>query len=225
MKIKKEVDDGYIFVVVGLKNPEDKKIIEGIKQKALKDSSKVNKRSPNNLARSPELIYWNNLGGILAENVVKYYLNDLIREGNINAKILEEEFTTHEDHRDIKIRVGDIIKTIEVRSSFNYLASLKGVLSGKFSLIGQYTTDYKKTEPEKDFYITVIHRYKNEEIISRINKEVEVFIIGGASKEDFKNKGREDNRKLKQGNASYIIISPISSADNVPKVFSDILKT
>ncbi len=223
MKIEEEKEGEYGFIVVKMKNREDKELIEKMKEKAKNVSDKVNAKSPSSFIRSPELIYWNNLGGVLAEEVVKSYLAYLIRESNVDAEIFEEEFTTYEDHRDIKIRVGDMIRTIEVRSSFNYLASLNGVLSGKFSLIGQYTTNYKKIEPEKDFYITVLHRYKNESILGKIESEVEAVIIGGASKEEFKKIGKVDNRKLKQENASYLIISPIKLAKNVADVFKDII--
>jgi len=222
MEIREENYNGYTYVVIKLKNSEDKEILEQIKKKAKETADKVNAKSPSGFRRSLELRYWNNLGGILAEEVVKIYLNNIIEANKINAEVLEEEFTTYEDHRDIKIKVAEEIKTLEVRSSFNYLASLQNVLSGKFSLIGQYTTSYKNLEPDKDFYITIIHRYRNEEIENKLNNEVEVFIVGGASKERFRQIGKQDDKKLKQGSAKYLIISPITQSNNVPDLFKEI---
>lgn len=224
MDFKEESYLNYVYVVASLTYSDDQQKIDYILKKAETTSKKVNQKYLNGQLCSPHLKKLNNIGGILAEEVVKEYIKFLIQENSIDAEILDDEFTDYESHRDIKVRVGKIIKTIEIRSSFNYLAKLEGVLSGKFSLLGKYVTSYKSYEPEKDFYITVIHRYKNEEIGERIKSKVNVFIIGGASKEKFKEIGVIDKEKLKQNKATYNIISPIIKADNVPRMFKEILE-
>jgi len=224
MDFKEKSYKDYVYVVASLNYFDDKTKIDHILKKAETTSKKVNQKYLNGQICSPKIKLLNNIGGILAEEVVKEYIKFLIRKNFIDAEILEDNFTNYESHRDIKVRVGKTIKTLEIRSSFNYLAQLEGVLSGKFSLLGKYVTSYKSSEPEKDFYITVIHRYKNEEIENKIRDNVEVFIIGGASKEKFIEIGIVDKEKLKQYKATYNIISPIIKADNVPTVFKEILE-
>ena len=224
MKIEERVQDNYKYLTITLNSKEDSEILEKIKDKAKKDYIKVNPHYLDGSMCPKDLKYCNNLGGVLAEEVVKSYIRDLIKKHNLDCSIIEEDFVNHQEHRDIKIKLNGKIKTLEVRSSFNYLANLEGVLNGKFSLIGSYTTSYKGEEPEKDYYITVIHRYKNMEIINKIEKEVEVFIIGGASRELFKEIGKKDSRKFKQSGTEYLIISPINSVPGVTALFNKILE-
>jgi hypothetical protein len=133
----------------------------------------------------------------------------------------------HKTHRDIKIEVKGVEKTIEVRSSFQISPRLtiKGILTWAFRLLGRYTTKYKPKEEEKDFYITVLHRYRNEEIMNKIKNKIEAYIIGGASKEIFNKIGEDDNSGLKQGEACYRVIRPIISApkDSIG-IFKEILE-
>jgi len=188
---------------------------------------KQNKNDPSGEIRGEDKIIFNNVAGVLAEEVVKEYLKKLIIDFKINAKIVPTPFTDHKTHRDIKIEVNGKTKTIEVRSSFQISPRLtiSGVLTWAFRLLGRYTTKYKKGEPEKDFYITIIHRYRNEEILRNIKNKAEVYIIGGASKEVFEAMGFDDDSGLKQGKACYRVIKPIISVKKgVTEVFKEILE-
>lgn len=225
MKFIENKYNNYVYLVVSLNYREDKEIIDFIAKKAQETAKKVNQRYLNGRLSTPQEKFQNNLGGILAEEVVKEYLRYLIKINKIDAEVLDTEFDNYKQHRDIKVRVGKKVKTIEIRSSFNYIAKLDRVLNGAFSLLGRYITSYKQNEPEKDYYITVLHRYNNNLIIQKIKDEIEVFIIGGASKEKFKEIGKIDKIKLKQNGAIYEIISPIiSSPKDVLGLFMEILE-
>ncbi len=222
MRISEQTSGGYNYVVITLNKKEDGEILSRIKQKAKDDATKVNKKAPNGRIRSDELIQYNNLGGVLAEEVVKIYLNSKTEELKVSAEIFSPPFTGHLEHRDIKIDIDGKIKTIEVRSSFQYRTSLERVFVGAFSLIGNYVTSYKGEEPKKDFYIQVIHRYENPEILEKIDDEVEVFIIGGGSKELFEKIGEE--RFLKQEGAKYLLINPINKTEGINALAKEILE-
>lgn len=184
----------------------------------------MRKEDPSGEIRPDDLILWRNIGGVLAERVIKIYLQRIIDENKIDAQILPSPFTTHAEHRDIKIKVNGREKTIEVRSSFQYLTSIQRVFTGAFCLIGKYTTSFKFQEPDKDFYMTIIHRYPPEEILSKFDNSVEAFILGGGSKKTFAIYGSIDP-KMKQRNANYITIRPIIKApDDTLKVFNEILE-
>ena len=215
---------GYEYIVYKLTKNEDSIILNEVIEKAKEDYKKQNKKAPSGEIRPDDLIYCNNIGGVLAEKVVRLHLQGLIDKHKINARLLPSSFTTHAEHKDIKIEINGRIKTIEIRSSFNYLTSLENVLTWAFSLLGKYTTSYKLEEPDKDFYITIIHRYKNREILSKLANSVEVFIIGGASREIFNKRGIKNDPKLKQEDANYLTIRPIISAPNLQLVFNEILE-
>jgi len=216
MRIKEEKYQNYKYIIIELNKSEDKDLLERIKQKAKEDSEKQNKKNPKGEIRTEEWIYYSNLAGVLAEESTKLYISHIINKNNLNAEVYSPEFTTHYLHRDIIVKINNRKKTIEVRSSFQTSSHLgiSGILTKYFRLLSNYTTSYKKDEPNKDFYITVLHRYNNEEIISKIEDSVEVFIIGGASKEVFDKYGIDDSEGLKQGDACYKIIKPIISCPN-----------
>lgn len=221
MIIEEKSLEGYEYISIKLNKNEDKEVLSDIKQKAEGDATKVNKRSPNGQIRDNNLIRYNNLGGVLAEEVVKIYLKNKAEEKRVLIEIYSSPFTGHFEHRDIKIKINGKIKTIEVRSSFQYKTTLQRVFTGAFSLIGNYTTSYKGEEPEKDFYIQVIHRYENPEIMNKIDEEVEALIIGGGTKNLFEEIG--EKKFLKQEGAEYLVINPINKTKGVNFLGREIL--
>lgn len=227
MDFRIESYDAYSYVISKNNYTVDNIFLEDILKKGKEDAEQQNKNNPAGEIRNKDKIIFNNIGGVLAEEIVKKYLEKLIFENNLNAEIIPTPFIDHETHRDIKIKINDKIKTIEVRSSFQVSPRLQisGVLTWAFRLLGRYTTTYKPEEKEKDFYITVIHRYRNEEILNKIKSEVETHIIGGASKESFNKIGIDDNKGLKQGQACYRVINPIISAEkDTVDLFKEILE-
>lgn len=222
MNIREELSGNYKYIVVEFSNRIDSDLLKAIKERAEEDSKNVNPMSPSGEIRPEDLIYFNNIGGIIAEESVKSYLMLLIKSNNLNAEILPSPFINCQDHRDIKIRVNDKVKTIEVRSSFQYKTTLQRVFSGAFSLIGKYTTSHKGQEPDKDFYVTVIHRYENKQMMLMLQSKIEVLIVGGAHSDIFNKIG--EKKFLKQENAEYLIINPINRVEDVPKLFNNILE-
>jgi hypothetical protein len=227
MNFREEQYNNYKYVIADLNYSSDKDFLENVEKEGKENAEKQNKSNPAGEIREKNKIIFNNVAGVLAEEIVKEYLIKLISDFNINAKIIPTPFIDHATHKDIKIEVNGKIKTIEIRSSFQISPRLtiKGVLTWAFRLLGRYTTNYKKGEEEKDFYVTIIHRYRNEEILTKIKNKVEAYIIGGASKEVFDKIGSDDNSGLKQGKACYRIIKPIISAPkDTPNLFKEILE-
>tara|TARA_Y100000310_G_C20587342_1_gene766157 strand:+ start:579 stop:1292 length:714 start_codon:yes stop_codon:yes gene_type:complete len=227
MKFIEETHGKYRYIVVEMNSSLDKDFLDEIEVKGKENSKKQIEFMPSGEVRDKERIIDNNIAGVLAENVVKKYLQENIDKFKIDSEIIPSPFVDHETHIDIKIRVKEKIKTIEVRSSFQISPKLtmEGILTRAFKLIGRYTTNYKKKEDEKDFYITVIHRYKNEEIRDLIKNNIKAYIIGGGSKESFNKYGVYDNKGLKQGEACYRVIKPIISAPkDTVSLFKDILE-
>ncbi len=227
MDFREEEYNHYKYAIADLDYAYDKDFLDMVDKKGREDAEKQNKNDTSGRIRGKNEIIFKNIGGVLAEKVVKEYLKKLISDSKIDAKIIPTPFTDHETHRDIKIEVNGNIKTIEVRSSFQTSPYLQiiGILTKHFSLIGRYTTAYKKNEVKKDYYITVLHRYKHEEIVYKIKNKVEAYIIGGASNEVFEEIGYDDNKKLKQGEACYRIINPIilTPKDTI-EIFNEILE-
>lgn len=206
-------EGNYHWVNVSLTPLEDASLIARIKKKALAVSGKVNPKNLGREIRADRDKYIHCLSGIFAEEVVKGYLHKLGVENNLNLEIVEEEFNSYETHIDVKIKLNEVIKTIEVRSSFQYLTSLSNALNGKFALIGIYTHKSKIKEDMKDFHVTVFHRCKPEEFENYLEKfNPETLIIGGISKEDLIKYGKKDEGKFKQQGTEYLEIRPIKSA-------------
>lgn len=223
MRIREGKVGNYDYIIITLTKGDDERFLNSIKEKANNDEKQVYSRGPNNEIRSEEVIKSSNLGGVLAEESIKAYLKKIIEEKHINAEILPSPFTGYLEHRDIKIKVNGIVKTIEIRSSFQYIQpDFSRVINGSFSLISYYYTAYKKQEPKKDFYITVYHRYQPSEIIDRLNKEVDVFFVGGASYKVFDEMGYWDD--LRQKGAHYFIIKPINKTKGVKALMNEILE-
>ncbi|VVB82433.1 Uncharacterised protein [uncultured archaeon] len=212
----------YRWIKVILNSSDDASLIARIKEKALEVSKKVNPKNLGREVRTPEEIYNHCLPGIFAEEVVKGYLRRLGEENDIDLEVIEEEFSSYKTHVDVKIKLNGNIKTIEVRSSFQYLTALINALNGKFGLIGTYIHASKKHEEIKDFHITVLHRcnpIEFEDIIDKFNPET--LIIGGVSRDDLKIYGELDKGKMKQEGVEYLQVRPIISA---PKDTIDLFK-
>jgi len=227
MNFREEQFNNYKYIIADLDYSIDRIFLDNVEKIGRENAEKQNKNSPAGEIREKNIIIYNNIAGVLAEEIVIEYLKKLISDFKVNAKIIPTPFESHATHRDIKIEVNGKEKTIEVRSSFQISPRLTigGVLTWAFRLLGRYTTTYKKVEQEKDFYVTIIHRYRNEEILAKIKDKVEIYIIGGASKEIFDKIGVDDNSGLKQGKACYRVIKPIISAPkDTPDIFKEILE-
>lgn len=227
MQFNVESFNGYRYIVVKLDYITDKNFVDKVISRATEEASRQNKNSPAGEIRSKQRILDNNIAGFLAEEVVAEYIKSISSQNNLANQLIPTPFVNHPTHRDIKIKVNSKEKTLEVRSSFQISPHLKieGILTWAFRLLGKYATSYKKEEADKDYYITVIHRYRNEEIMQKITSKVDTLIIGGASKEVFEEIGKDENKGLKQGDAIYRVISPINSAPkDVVELFEEILE-
>lgn len=223
MQIKLKDKEGYGYYEVIFSRPEDSDLLEKIKLKAKKISNLVNINDPSGIARDDETIIIKNIAGLLAEESIKLILNKFIDENNINAEILESKYTTSLDQVDIKIKIKNKIKTIEVRSSFGYKTTFERMFEGAFSIIGNYTTENKSKELEKDYYLFVLHFYHPSELKNKLDTEITTFVIAGASKETLNEIG--EIKSLKQDAAKYKIINPIIKAPDILVLLNKIFET
>lgn len=201
---------------------EDKKLLEELSQKATDLAKKVNIHSPGGYKRNFTNRYWANLGGVIAENSTKQYLEKLIKENKVDASIVSSEYYIAKDHVDLAILVNDSPKRIEVRSSFGYKTSFNRYFEGAFSTIGWYISGHKAQEDKKDYYFFGFHHYAPQEITAKLKDKLVFYLIGAASKETLEKIGQDDN--LKQYNAKFRIIKPIIRAPTDPiSVFEECL--
>src|SRR4029079_4195397 len=84
---------------------------------------------------------------------------------------------------DLKIKVNNLVKDIEIRSSFSYKTSLSRLFGfplingkGAFSIIGWYSSRNKPMEVKKDYYIFAVHLYLPSEAQNRIYEDIEVYL-------------------------------------------------
>lgn len=215
-------EGNYRWIKIILKPLEDSPLITKIKKKAIVVSGKVNPKNLGREVRTKAEIYIHCLSGIFAEEAVKEYLRKLGSQNHLNLEVIEEEFNSYETHVDVKIKINEKIKTIEVRSSFQYLTTLSRAINGKFGLLGTYIHKSKTHEKIKDFHITVLHRCNPEAFERNLNRfNQETLIIGGVSREDLLEQGEKDEGRLKQEGVEYLQVRPIISA---PKDTIDLFK-
>lgn len=201
----------------------DNNLLEEIKKKAIETSKQVNPKNLGREIRDEKELFLHNLAGIFAEEVIKGYLTQ-IKESN-NVKVIKRDFEGYGTHVDVDVEVNGVLKTIEVRSSFQYKTSISRVLNGAFAIIGPYTHSSKKQEKIKDFYITVIHRCEPLLFAENLDKFNSVTnIIGGVSKENLIKLGKKDDGNFKQKGVEYLEVRPIVSAPDVVDLFKEILK-
>lgn len=218
MLIETEKIENYEYVNVKFIYSEDKEIIDELIKKAKELSDKVSPYDPGKNFRTANTRLKKNIGGLLAEKAFECYLNYLIKNNNLNAKIINitdlQEITVGNqswNQIDLSIDVNGTVKTIEIRSSFSYKTKFERLFKGAFSLIGWYTHSYKPIEEKKDYYILGIHYYHPDKINDLCKNEVIVHIAGAASKNTLEDKGYNDN--LRQAGANFRIIKPLI---NVP---------
>jgi len=196
----------------------------------------VNPHGADGKLRPQDVRFCKSLGGLLAESAFSEYLAAKSRELNAPFSVLGTTFTQEEDlarlgfnQIDLKIRVDETTKDIEIRSSFSYkttLGRLFGVplIDGKgaFSLIGWYSSSNKPTEVKKDYYVFVIHYYEPLEIQRRIYDTVEVYLAGIASRQTLEERGEYSS--LKQAGARFRIINPLINIPDPVIAIDDILR-
>lgn len=140
------------------------------------------------------------LQGALAEIAVQQLIQKLIinklnnKFPNLNAKIIRYDEVRTDNFRfakgefDLKILIGEVEKTIEVRSS-----KIRNENFQQQNIIGRYENNVKKFEKPNDFYIKPVFLIPNKcsaesvELIQHLTKDLKLFIVGGSTLEDMQN--------------------------------------
>ncbi|HBF09547.1 MAG TPA: hypothetical protein DHW71_10655 [Gammaproteobacteria bacterium] len=150
-------------------------------------ASGVNPKAANNskLNREEKTILANSYAGILSEYCWRIYLNQCSNKNIVK----ETELLDICDQIDLEtIQKG---LRIEVRSSFarNGIEFAVCHPEYRFDILGPYNNKYKANENEKDFYLRVIYHLNDPtQILDKINSELEVYLLGGATREMMEDK-------------------------------------
>jgi hypothetical protein len=214
-------------VFVAIKVELDDNELDNIYDEAKKLAEDVCEKNPSGEVRTEERKLLSSFCGLIAEKVVKQLISEklmLIKDCvKIKGANVSSENFNYESHNDIEIHhlLNGDMTTIEVRSSIPYMGSFDKVLNKEFDILGYYITSYKSNEPKKDYYFRVLFHnprdYKNDNLKYAFNnkdtginhfKKVKVYFVGGCTLNDLENHGEPDN--LKQGNAEYKVIRPIT---------------
>jgi hypothetical protein len=226
---------GYRYIKATFSYADDKALIDEIVKKASKMAGVVNPHGADGKLRTQDVRFCKLLGGLLAESAFLEYLTIRARELTVELSVLDSTFNQEEDlarlgfnQVDLKIQVARVVKEIEIRSSFSYKTTLDRLFGaslidgkGAFSIIGWYSSENKKAEIKKDFYIFAIHHYEPAQIQERIYDKVEIYLAGAASRETLEEKGEYSS--LKQEGARFRIINPLISVADPLKVIDNIL--
>jgi hypothetical protein len=201
-------------------------------------AGKVNIHDPAGIPRNEKLRIFRAFGGIVAEKLVHKYLEDSLRSNSRERKSLSglrleaPPVDRSRGQIDLKVVGGDRPdKTIEVRSSFSFIArNMQQVIEKSLSLLGPYTTSVKPSEAIKDFHLTVIHRIPPEYIQKAIHnweidpnaeavheatfdylleQGIESHFVGGGTKQMFSDSELVQIDNLYQLGAKYRVIRPI----------------
>jgi len=226
--------DGYRYITTTFQFSKDKALLESIVNEATHLSKKVPPHAPSGYLRPFSVRLDKNIGGLLAEEAFKIYVEDLIKTKRLNAKVVrvavtEESIEEIGTQIDFVLDVNGKRKTVEVRSSFSYKTNFPRLFGipliedkGAFSIIGWYKHQHKPQEEKKDYYVFVIHFYHPTEVQKKCKSEVTVYIAGAASKETLETKGFDDD--LKQKGAKYRIINPLISVPDPVDVIDEMLE-
>ena len=201
-------------------------------EKANSLAKDMNKNSPSGEVRDENTILANCFAGCITENAVIMRLNDYaeFRKKNIHAKATDFDKKRDSDQIDIivckKDKAGDQSKsvTIEVRSSYARVQNNYKRYTEWFSIVGNYVTENKMRELIKDYYITVIFNFSQEEMYEKMisGEPIGLQIAAGCSKECLEEYGTTDD--LKNNGAVYKVIKPLVKGFPVNQVMNQIFK-
>lgn len=200
---------------------------DNIYQNALSNAPKLakhlNPNGPDGKPRPIEVRETMAFSGSIAELVVLEYLNryflNLDKTGNIKAQPVPQIIRNRGSFNQIDIAVScgtsGKTKTIEVRSSNIIKKDDEQVYNRDQSLIGKYSTSYKRNELPKDYYVTVFFRHSKDDLQTIKQKGLQVIldIAGGASKSFMERYGTSSD--MGQEGALYQIVKPIIQCDSI----------
>ena len=185
-------------------------------------AKKVHKASPSGRLRPSNEILAACICGLLSEEAfaecVAYQNARLGTEVRVHFK----KFSLAASQVDVTVeRSSSDTFDIEIRSSGHFKQDLESIYNKDFSIIGQYTTRTKRGEIHKPFYVQALYPFVKETIIQKENKEVVVYIAGGASQKLLKEKGSDQT--LRQEGAEYRVITPITAGIDASIIIAKIM--
>lgn len=185
-------------------------------------AKEVNQASPSGRRRGPDEILAACVCGQLSEEAFAQCVAYQNAKLGTKIQVHFKKFTLAASQVDVMIaRSSSDIFDIEIRSSGHFKQDLEAIYNEDFSIIGWYSTGTKPGEAHKPFYVQALYPFKKEEIVERENREVIVYIAGGASEEILKQKGV--NQTLKQEGARYRVITPITAGVDASKIVAMVM--
>lgn len=196
--------------------------------KAPELAKEMNGYSPSGKERDAKTILANCFAGCIAEAAIIYRLNAYAKElkKNVQAKPTLFDKNRDEDQVDILVYEEDNAEaspvSIEVRSSYGAVQNNFKRYTEWFSIVGNYTSENKGKELVKDYYITVIFNFPQEDMYQKMaDKEPVYFQLAAGCSRDFLEKNGEVD-DLKNEGAEYMIVKPLIKGCSVDEVMNQI---
>ena len=231
----------YRWIVPDRENRADFKVIEYViengdriyryaLEKAPKLAQEMNIHAPSGEERDEKKILANCFAGCIAENALIFRFNTYAKEcrKHIQAGPTEFDKNRDEDQVDILVwnRENDKIPaaSIEVRSSYGAVQNNRKRYREWFSIVGFYTSENKGRELVKDFYITVIFNFPQEDMYGKmVNREpIHLQLAAGCDSEFLKTHGTIDS--LKNKGAKYRVVRPLLAGFPVDEMMDRIFE-
>lgn len=235
MKTKKETfsykEKSFVTACYQFTYAIDKDFIDQLIQKSLKLTEKMNPYLARDASskRDNNLIKVNCLAGLLSEYGWRDFLNKVAKKANIECSFEFGEYNFDKNQVDIAFKKNEIIKTIEVRSSFPFAGIQKSIFNN-FDIIGWYKNEVKIREIQKNYYLRVLFPYKIENFRDLIKKEFKMYLCGGADQELLLNSKFSKYKPFipqdaldNQESTLYRVISPISNGYDCYEIAKKIL--
>lgn len=163
---------------------EDKELIENFKQQGKELVKNLNFGLARDISRSKNdmRVLSNAIAGEVSEYCCRYWIKQTALASDIKLNLHKTDIDERKNQIDIVIEYENSdCKTAEVRSSFPY-AGLTKAIRKNFDIIGWYQNEIKIKEERKDYYLRVLFPFAVDDFFSKLEKNFDVFICGGASR-------------------------------------------
>lgn len=216
----------YRWIVPDRENREDFKVIEYMiegadkiyqyaLEKAPKLSREMNIHGPSGEKRDRKKILVNCFAGCIAESILIFRLNTYAKERQVYIQARPTVFDKDRDEDQVDIlvwnRENDKIPavSIEVRSSYGAVQNNRKRYREWFSIVGFYTSENKGRELVKDYYVTVIFNFPQEDMYEKMmnRRPIHLQLAAGCDSEFLKAHGTIDS--LKNKGAKYRVVRPL----------------
>lgn len=217
----------------------DEADIERAKQIARAKLDFTDVHSPGGQIRSRAVVYSRIVAGKLADAAVAAIIRGGLDQTDFPAEVIEYDAIRTDGYRepdefDLQVRLGDITRDVEIRSSFSYRVWTPPRMLHAMSVYGWYTSGSKAVEPHREYYWQVLYHLRPEDIQFAADakppwpmlktfedavrqRDVSAYVVGGATRTLLSDDARACVRRDQEG-AEYRAIHPAATAFDVDEM-------